>query len=73
MAANNGSLSYILDAVANRTSLASTLAALSNQANVFDANDRLLADTSDVNGNTLASGGKEVDSAGHFGNSCSGC
>ena len=58
VAANNGNLSYLLDAVANRTSLISTLAALSNQTFNFDANDRITADTSDANGNTLTSNGK---------------
>ena len=56
--ANNGNLSYLLDAVANRTSLTSTLAALSNQSFIYDANDRILSDISDANGNTLTSGGK---------------
>ena len=58
VATNNGNLSYLLDAVANRTSLTSTLAVLTNQANAFDANDRIVADTSDANGNTLTSSGK---------------
>jgi RHS repeat-associated protein len=57
-AANNGSLSYALDAVANRTALSSTLAAIAAQTNGFDANDRVQADTSDANGNTLSSSGK---------------
>ena len=55
VAANNGGLTYFLDAVANRTSLTSTLAALTNQTFSFDANDRIAADTSDANGNTLTS------------------
>ena len=56
--ANNGNLSYLLDAVANRTSLTSTLFALNNQSFTFDANDRITADTGDANGNTLTSNGK---------------
>jgi RHS repeat-associated protein len=56
-AALNGALSYGLDAVGNRLSLTSTLAAIAGQTNAFDANDRLVADTYDANGNTLSSGG----------------
>src|SRR6185369_13661552 len=54
--ANNGALSYVLDAAANRQSRTSTLAALSAQSFTFDANDRLNSDTYDSNGNTLTSG-----------------
>jgi RHS repeat-associated protein len=54
---NNGALTYVLDAAANRQSRASTLAVLSVQSFAFDTNDRLTSDTYDNNGNTLASGG----------------
>jgi RHS repeat-associated protein len=43
--------------VGNRLSLTSTLAGIAAQTNTFDGNDRLVADTFDANGNTLASGG----------------
>lgn len=56
-APNNGSLTYTLDAVGNRNSLTSTLAALSAQIFTYDANDRISGDTFDANGNTLTSGG----------------
>jgi len=55
--ANNGSLGYSLDSVGNRSSLASSLAALTNQSFTYDANDRISGDTFDTNGNTLTSGG----------------
>ncbi len=55
--ANNGGLTYSLDPVGNRLSLASTLAALSNQTNTYDPDDRLSGDAYDANGNTLTSGG----------------
>jgi RHS repeat-associated protein len=53
----NGALAYGLDPVGNRLSLTSTLAGIAAQTNTFDGNDRLVADTYDANGNTLASGG----------------
>ncbi len=55
--AQNGALAYGLDPVGNRLSLTSTLAGIAAQTNTFDGNDRLVADTYDANGNTLASGG----------------
>jgi RHS repeat-associated protein len=54
---NNGLLTYALDAVGNRTSLSSTLAALQAQTFTYDNDDRSSADTFDGNGNTLTSGG----------------
>jgi len=57
VATNNGVLTYMLDPVGNRKSLASTLAALPNQSFAYDADDRLQSDTYDANGNTVASGG----------------
>jgi RHS repeat-associated protein len=55
--ANNGSLAYGLDPVANRKTLTSTLGALPSQSFTYDADDRLSSDTYDTNGNTLSSGG----------------
>lgn len=54
---NNGALAYTLDAVGNRSSLTSTLAALQSQSFTYDNNDRISGDTFDNNGNTLTSGG----------------
>ena len=56
-AANNGSLSYTLDPVGNRLSMASTLAALRSQGFTYDSNDRINTDTHDANGNTTSSDG----------------
>ena len=55
--ANNGSMGYGLDPVANRQSLTSTLAALPSQNFTYDSDDRMSVDTYDSNGNTLTSGG----------------
>ena len=57
VSANNGSLGYSLDSVGNRSSLASSLAALTNQSFTYDANDRISGYAFDPNGNTLTSGG----------------
>jgi len=51
----SGALSYLLDAVGNRQSLTSTLAALSPQSFSYDPNDRIVGATYDANGNTLVS------------------
>jgi RHS repeat-associated protein len=56
-AANNGTLAYGLDPVANRKTLTSTLAARPSQSFAYDADDRLSSDNYDANGNTLSSGG----------------
>jgi RHS repeat-associated protein len=53
----NGVLSYVLDAVGNRSSRASTLAALGAQSFAYNANDEISGDTVDANGNTISSGG----------------
>jgi RHS repeat-associated protein len=53
----NGGLSYVLDAVGNRTSRTSTVAALGAQSFTYNANDEISGDTFDANGNTTASGG----------------
>ncbi len=55
--ANNGVLTYMLDPVGNRKSLASTLATLPAQTLTYDNDDRLTTDTYDANGNTVSSGG----------------
>ncbi len=55
--AQNGAISYSLDAVANRLSRSSTIAVIPSTTNTFDANDQISSDTFDANGNTLASGG----------------
>ena len=55
--ANNGAVYYSYDPVGNRTDLSSTLGPIASATYSYDLNDRLLADTYDNNGNTLASGG----------------
>src|SRR5271157_133819 len=55
----SGVLSYGLDAVGNRQSLASSLAAIGTQpAMNYNVNDRLVGNSYDANGNTLGAGGK---------------
>jgi RHS repeat-associated protein len=53
----NGTLSYVLDAVGNRSSRTSTLAALAAQSFTYNANDEISGDTFDANGNTTVSDG----------------
>jgi RHS repeat-associated protein len=53
----NGALNYSLDAVGNRLSRTSTLAALSSTTATYDGNDRLAAHTYDANGNTTSGDG----------------
>jgi len=58
-AIGDGALTYTLDAVGNRVTRTSTLAALASQnfTNGYDANDELVAtDGYDANGNTIRSG-----------------
>ena len=55
-ASNNGALTYSLDPVGNRLSLASTLAALTPQTFAYDPDDRISGDAFDANGNALTSG-----------------
>ncbi|MBI3302324.1 MAG: hypothetical protein HYZ72_09665, partial [Deltaproteobacteria bacterium] len=55
--ANNGKISYTYDAIGNRLTRSSTVAAVPTAAHAYDANDRLASDTSDNNGNTIAAGG----------------
>jgi RHS repeat-associated protein len=53
----NGSVGYQYDPVGNRLQRTSTLAAVPPASYSFDANDRLMSDTYDLNGSTVASGG----------------
>ena len=53
-AAQNGSVTYALDAVGNRQSRTSTLTGLGGQGFGYDPNDRVTGDTYDANGNTKA-------------------
>jgi RHS repeat-associated protein len=54
----NGSVGYSLDPVGNRLSQASSVPGISSGNFIFDANDRLGAESYDNNGNTLASAGR---------------
>lgn len=54
---NNGTVSYVYDAVGNRTQQTSTLSAVPGGSFSYDANDRLTTDLYDANGNTISSGG----------------
>ncbi|HEY0140201.1 MAG TPA: RHS repeat-associated core domain-containing protein [Thermoanaerobaculia bacterium] len=56
-AAANGSVAYTYDAVANRLSRTSTLAAVPSSISAYDANDRLTTEAYDANGNTRAANG----------------
>ncbi|HEX7183230.1 MAG TPA: RHS repeat-associated core domain-containing protein [Thermoanaerobaculia bacterium] len=51
----NGSIRYAYDAVSNRLSRVSTIAAVPGATYAYDPNDRLTSDTYDANGNTLRS------------------
>jgi hypothetical protein len=52
--ANNGTIGYSYDAVGNRPSRTSTVAAMPASTSTFDHNDRLTSDAYDPNGNTLS-------------------
>jgi RHS repeat-associated protein len=55
-AQNGGGLAqYSLDAVGNRTGVQSTLSGVDSKTYSYDANDRVIGDTYDANGNTLSS------------------
>ncbi|HYO78785.1 MAG TPA: RHS repeat-associated core domain-containing protein, partial [Thermoanaerobaculia bacterium] len=56
-AAANGSLAYTYDAVANRLSRVSTLAAIPATTSEYDANDRLTSEAYDANGTLRAANG----------------
>jgi YD repeat-containing protein len=53
----NGSAGYSYDPVGNRLNRLSSIAPVPSQSSTYDANDRLTTDTSDNNGNTVASNG----------------
>jgi YD repeat-containing protein len=55
---NNGTIAYTYDPVGNRLNRTSTVAPIPTTAYAYDANDRLLSDTYDANGNTTAAGGR---------------
>jgi RHS repeat-associated protein len=56
-AGKNGSASYTYDAVSNRKARASSLPGVASTTHEYDANNRLISDAYDANGNTLVSGG----------------
>jgi RHS repeat-associated protein len=53
-----GTLTYGLDPVGNRQSLASTVTGINQQSASYNVNDQALANTYDANGNTLGANGK---------------
>ncbi|MFP5226056.1 MAG: RHS repeat-associated core domain-containing protein, partial [Acidobacteriota bacterium] len=54
----NGSVSYGLDPVGNRLSQSSGLHGISSLGFSYNADDQIMAETYDLNGNTTATGGK---------------
>lgn len=54
----NGSVSYGLDPVGNRSSVSSTLSGVPSGSFTFDSDDHLSAETYDSNGNALSANGK---------------
>jgi hypothetical protein len=52
-----GTLTYGLDPVGNRQSLASTVTGINQQSASYNVNDQALANTYDANGNTLGANG----------------
>jgi YD repeat-containing protein len=65
---NNGSVSYGLDPVGNRTSASSSLNAVPSGNWSFNADDEISSESYDANGNVIASGGKSFtyDSQNHL-------
>ncbi|HEX6623913.1 MAG TPA: RHS repeat-associated core domain-containing protein [Pyrinomonadaceae bacterium] len=53
----NGAVGYTFDPVGNRKTQTSTLPGVATATYDYDANDRLVADTSDANGNTTGAAG----------------
>jgi RHS repeat-associated protein len=53
-----GTLTYGLDPVGNRQSLASTVTGMNSQTASYNPNDRVTGNSYDANGNTLGAGGK---------------
>jgi len=64
----NGSVNYGLDPVGNRLSQSSTLHGISSLGFSYNADDQILGETYDANGNTTATGGKTFgyDSENHL-------
>ncbi len=58
VASGNGSVGYVYDAVGNRLSRISNLAAILSATSAYDANDRLTTDSYDANGNTRSASGR---------------
>jgi RHS repeat-associated protein len=56
-----GSVGYSYDAAGNRLERTSTVSAIPSTRSAYDANDQLLGDTYDANGNTRVSGGNTYD------------
>jgi RHS repeat-associated protein len=54
----NGTIGYTYDDVGNRLTRTATVAGITNQAFIYDADDRLTTDTYSANGNTIGSNGK---------------
>jgi RHS repeat-associated protein len=54
---SGGTISYTYDAVGNRLRRDSTVAPVAPSTSTYDANDRLTADVSDPNGNTISANG----------------
>ncbi|UWZ86822.1 RHS repeat domain-containing protein [Occallatibacter riparius] len=65
---NNGSVSYGLDPVGNRTSASSSLNGIPSGNWSFNADDEVSSESYDANGNVIASGGKSFayDSQNHL-------
>jgi RHS repeat-associated protein len=55
---NNGSASYNLDPVGNRSSMTSSLPGINSGSWGYNADDEISSETYDANGNVLATGGK---------------
>jgi RHS repeat-associated protein len=56
-ATSNGVIDYTYDAVGNRLTRTSTMAAIPSTTSTYDANDRLTGETYDADGNQRTSGG----------------
>ncbi len=65
---NNGSVSYDLDPVGNRSSAVSTLGGVSSGSWAYNADDQLSTEIYDPDGNVTAAGGKafSYDSENHL-------
>jgi len=57
----NGAVDYAYDLVGNRLARISSLEGVLSATSAYDANDRLLSDTYDANGNTRSADGKTFD------------